>query len=290
MEVKSQQAFKLLATEIDQSRQLKSNLLIITLPGTGMGRFITEYLSSNKFKSYNILNYDWSEPGILEKVELAFKQANPEEKFAVTLNFPHLLNTPDFKNSYFLNHTYRRYYFGVRDAKDSAILAKEINPKLTNEETTNIFKLSHGFAQIIKYLAVNGIKADDGLEVIKKPIVTAINQCDPDILAKLGLTDLTNFKVANRYNLIVNFDLSFTENNQLNPQKLTSFEKNILEKMISQNGSISKSEVSDIKWGIGKYDEFSDQAVNKTMRRLSDKLTKYTIETIPKVGFILKNK
>ena len=290
MEVKSQQAFKNLAAEIDQSRQLKSNLLIITLPGTGMGRFIAEYLSSSNIKSYNILNYDWSAPGILEKVDQTFKQASPDEKFAVTLNFPHLLNTPDLKNSYFLNHTYRRYYFGVRDAKDSALLAKEINPKLTPVEIKRIFEISQGFAQIIKYLAVNGIKSDDGLEIIKKPITSAINQCDPDTLAKLGLTDLSNFKVDNQYNLTINFDLSFTENNQLNSLKLTSFEKNILEKMISQNGSISKSEVSDIKWGIGKYDEFSDQAINKSMRRLSDKLIKYTIETIPKVGFILKNK
>jgi len=43
--------------------------------------------------------------------------------------------------------------------------------------------------------------------------------------------------------------------------------------------------VSDIKWGIGKYDEFSDQAINKQMRRLSQKFSKFTIVTIPKVGF-----
>ncbi len=288
MEVKSQQAYKNLAIALDQSRQLNSNLLIITLPGTGMGRFVKEYLSATNPKSYNILNFDWSEPGILEKVDTILKNANLNEKFAITLNYPHLLNTPELKNSYFINHIYRRYYFGVRNKSDSSLLALEINPKLSKSDVANIYKLSDGFAQIIKYLAVNGTNEDTSLQIVKKPIEDAVSKCDPETLILLGVSSLQNIKTTSKFDFVLNFDLSFLECGQLNPQKLTSFEKNILEKMISSEGMISKSEVSDIKWGIGKYDEFSDQAINKAIRRLNDKLIKYKIETIPKVGFILK--
>lgn len=312
MELQKQQAYSQLKKELDECRGLGTNLLIVTLPGTGMGRLVKEYcqdVGSEKVMlitdeeqtlgTYNLINFDWADESTLHKVEKIFKKAAPDQKIAVTINYPTLLNDEKFKTSFFINHTYRKYYFGLRSEEDTVLMCNEINNKLSKVDIKKIYKVSGGLAQLVKYLAVNGADCIDGVEVILEPVVKAVVGVSSEVLIKLGVKkddvwvgDLlrAHYKTSGAIQIKINFDLSFEEEGKLNDQKLTKSEKQLLEKFIVNNGKLTKEEVSDIKWGEGKYDEFSDQAINKQLRRLSEKLSVYTIQTISKVGFIIKKK
>ncbi|MFA5894387.1 MAG: helix-turn-helix domain-containing protein [Candidatus Shapirobacteria bacterium] len=312
MELRKQQAYIQLKKELDECRGLGTNLLIITLPGTGMGRMIKEYGvdvgeskavvitdETSELGSYNLINFDWADTNTLNKVEKIFKKAKTDQKIAITINYPTLLNDDNLLKSFFINHTYRKYYFGLRSEEDSSRLCREINSELSKEEISNIYNLSGGLAQLIKYLVVNGTEKKDGAEIILAPVVRAVVGVSEEVLQKLGIWNKEGWRgeLLKAYNktvkgidIQINFDLSFEEDGKLNKQKLTKSEKQLLEKFMVNNGKLTKEEVSDIKWGEGKYDEFSDQAINKQLRRLSEKLSIYTIQTIPKVGFIIKKK
>lgn len=313
MELRKQKVFVELKKELDECRNLGANLLIVTLPGTGMGRMVKEYFEStdqsetslivdesSELKSYNLINFDWADESTFEKVEKIFRKAKTDQKIAVTINYPTMLNDDRLLKSFFINHTYRKYYFGLRDVDDCVLMCREINQKLVKNDLNKIYSLSGGLAQLVKYLAVNGVDSRDGVDIILTPVIKAVMGVPEDLLEKLRVKSGGNWvgellsehykKDAGDILIKIGFDLSFEEDGQLNKQKLTVLEKEILKKLLVNKGRLTKEEVSDIKWGDGKYDEFSDQAINKQMRRLSEKLSVYEIKTIPKVGFIIKRK
>ena len=88
----------------------------------------------------------------------------------------------------------------------------------------------------------------------------------------------------------IDFDLSIREDGQMSKEKLTEVEARILREMMQNEGKMTKDKVSEIKWGKAEFDEFSDQAINKTMRRINEKMTVYKITTIPKVGFVIEKR
>jgi DNA-binding response OmpR family regulator len=85
--------------------------------------------------------------------------------------------------------------------------------------------------------------------------------------------------------LKLNFDLSFEEDGVESQTKLTLAEKRILEELVKNEGQITREKIADFKWGEGSYDEFSDQAINKAVKRLNVKLTKYRLKAILGVGY-----
>lgn len=295
MDIRDQQSYRELRGALDKSVEDKVNLLIITLPGTGMGRFVKEYQAEKGDKgAMMILNYDWKNTDqALIDIDEKISSLPIDKKVVLTLNFPGLLNDKRLTGRKWWNHFYKRFYFGVRDETDGKIAIKEMNSKLSTDEINKIYVLSGGFAQIMKYLAINGIETREGLEAVVKPIIEALLGTNEEIRQKLGLnlkgSILEQWLKSEEWLLEVDFELNLIEEGK-KVAKLTPTEAKILTKLITNDGKLTKEEVSEIKWGEGKYDEYSDQAINKAVRRLGSKMKKYQIETIPKVGFkLIKN-
>lgn len=306
MAITNQTSYKNLAKEIERSRQLEANLLIITFPGSGMGRLLTELAkqrpeialtqdgSWETTKEMNILNYNWENPEILKTAEAEYQRLNNKQRIVVSMNFPHWLKQKEFKKSILFNHIYRKYYFGVRDDNEVEMMLKEMS---VSKGVEKIVKQSGGIAQVVKYLATSGDDWREGIENVIRPIKEMIMKTDDEVLERLGLLkdgqwrgEILNgimSQLGEKGDIKINFDLSFEENGQRAKTILTRREGEILRWMLAHEGQISKDEVAEIKWGEGQYDEFSDKAINKTMRRLGQKLGQHQIITIPKVGYQL---
>ena len=89
--------------------------------------------------------------------------------------------------------------------------------------------------------------------------------------------------------IVINKDLTFIEEGEARETPLIKAERDILEHLLSE-GVVTREKVADFKWGDGSYDNFSDQAINKTIQRLNKKLIKHRITAIPKVGYKLETK
>lgn len=295
MEVREQKNYLSLKTAIDEADKNKANLLIVTLPGTGMGRFLKEYEAERGLRSkMKIWNYDWEkEEDAIADLDQRMKELAVDEKVVLTINYPGLLEDKRLATKSWWNHFYQRYYFGVRDEEDGVRAIKEMKPGITETEAKRIYKMSGGLGQVMKYLAVNGEEAREGLEVIITPIIKAILTTSEEIRQRLGWktegTVLEEYLKGKEWSIKVDFELNVIEEGQKGG-KLTPVEAEVLTKMINSEGKITKEEIAEIKWGKEEYEEFSDQAINKTMRRIDGKLKKYQIETIPKVGFVLRKR
>jgi len=299
MDVYSQSLYKEFKQALDASRQVNSNLLIVTVPGSGISYFAKSYLKKTNLKDtayitkpnqtiskLNILDIDFlQDSSSLEIVNDYLKHADIDQKFIVILNRPSLLDTPEYKNSYLSSHIYSTFYFHTRSLVDTAISAREFNSKLTDSDIKDIFSSSAGIGKLIKFKAINP-KLPFPQDILL-PIINTIKETSPEILSKLEISsdwpalDL----VPSKLNININFDLTFTENNQLSANTLTKEERDILNYMLTNDNQTSREKVAEFKWGENGYDDFSDQAINKSMRRLAEKLTKFIIETIPKVGY-----
>jgi DNA-binding winged helix-turn-helix (wHTH) protein len=324
MNVRQQEAYKALKAALEGARRLKTNILIVTVPGTGMGRFLKEYSqetegvnlvlkAGEKLGEFNILNFDWAKEGTFLELEQYYRQLESEQKMAVSLNWPGRREKEEVKKSSWFNHIYREFYFGVRNEADTKAMALEIEATLSKSELDRIYRLSGGLAQAVKYLVVNkqfltkeGIELTkgEGLRKIFEPLLGAIQGINEEELEKLGLTQdgewqgellrLMKVEELNRegqaMDIKIEFNLEMVENGEKTGQKVSEAEKRIVEKMVSSQGKISREEISDIKWGEGKYESFSDQAINKAMQRLGDKLHKYRIVTVPRVGYMIEPK
>jgi hypothetical protein len=295
MDVRQQKSYQELRSAIDIAAGNKANLLIVTLPGTGMGRFLREYEAEKGGKlNVEILNYDWEKTEeALKVIDEKMKTLAADKKIVLTINYPGLLEDKRLTGRSWWNHFYQRYYFGVRNEADGLMALDEIKPEIAKEEAKKIYGLSGGLAQIMKYLALNGSDAREGLEAVVNPIIKAILETNEEIRQKLGIktggTVLEEYLKGRDWPIKIDFELNIVENGQKG-ERLTPVEGKILTKMMNNEGKMTKEEVSDIKWGEGKYDEYSDQAVNKTMRRLSEKLGRLAIETVPKIGYLLRIK
>jgi len=294
MDVSHQQIFQNLKKQIDNARSHQSHLLIFTFVGSGSSyllKFLAKldstltYINSpdQSLGDYSLLDLSLSEALVfLDKVNL-------NQKCALLINNGSDFHSPLLKN--YKTHLYLSFPLSTRSLKDSSCIAREINPSLSQKQINEIYKYSQGVSKIIKHLSINpsSISTPDSvLNNIVDDVLSSLRSYSAKEIESLGIS----FPFANRdfkkFPIIINFDLSFSENSVLSPSHLSPTESRILQKIIDNSGKISKEQVSDIKWGENKYDEFSDQAINKTIRRLSSKLTQYSIKTIPKIGFILE--
>jgi len=302
----SQSLYKSLQSALDDNRQKKSNLLILTLPGLGISYFLKSYLEKKKDKSiayisspnqklnkYNILDLGFIQNSqSLSVADEYFKSANIDEKFVLVINDPSIISSPDYKSSYLSRHLYQTFYFTARNFADTKIFALEINPDLTDSQIKHIYEVSGGIGKLIKFLCINP-QAPDFPQDLINPITNSISQCDSETLKKFNIDPkkIPFLKsLPSKLNIKINFDLSFEEDNIKSKEILTKEERDILNFMLQNNNEIPREKVADFKWGEGKYDKFSDQAINKSMRRLSEKLSKFEITTIPKIGYQINYK
>lgn len=172
------------------------------------------------------------------------------------------------------------------------MIIEDLGIKMADKDKQEIFEKSQGIAKLVKFLAVNRQRyKEEDKEPVLAPIEEAARGCPNDLLIRFGLNrEGVLSGTDSGLGISINFDLSFEEEGVKSDEKLSRIERDILIFMTANGGEIAREKVADFKWGEGKYDEFSDQAINKTMRRLSGKLSLHQIETIPKVGYKLRKK
>lgn len=124
-----------------------------------------------------------------------------------------------------------------------------------------------------------------------------IARCNKETLLKLGIMEVEDFKggilkayfrnnpLRPQIDIKINPDLTFSEDSGVGGKRLLKSERLILEDMVKNEGVIAKEKVADFKWGEGSYDQYSDQAIAKTIMRLKSKLKKYTIIALPGFGY-----
>lgn len=300
-----------------------TNIIILTTPDTG-GTHLTELIVSNNSKkikyidskdqdlsSYNLLNLNfYREPKAISVADSYFKKANNSQKIALVINNPAFIESEQFHKSFVAGHVYDTYYLGTRSNEDSYLMSEEIKKDLSDEEKEKIFKLSGGIARLIKFFSLNIEKADrtlDGL-IQDKPLLIALkasieivqNSSNEDLI-RLGYIDEGHLKsdVLKYYfkinpskpkiNILINQDLTFSEDNFNSDSRFTKIENEVLQKLLNQ-GIVKREEISDLKWGEGSYDKYSDQAINKTIERINKKLKKYRIISIPKLGYKIESR
>jgi hypothetical protein len=324
----SQGLYKDLEAIILKSIKTKSNLIVFAVPGLGVSYFIQKFLEKHKeldisyildidnnasLSSYNILDIDSEKTGdFLERVGDYLRKAGINKKFAVIINTPYILREELFKQSYLAKHSHLVFFFRARERKDTDIFALEIQKDLSKNELEAIFKLSGGIGRIIKFLAVNRDLIDNSIGDLLKneslvriinPTIDVVRKCDNELLKELGFVDDdNNFRslLLRRYfeenpiepifDIKVNEDYSFLEGGILSSNRLLKLEKMVIDEALRNGGVVTKERVADFKWGEGSYDEYSDQAIGKTMQRLNRKLTLYKFLPIIGVGYKLSRK
>ena len=293
-----------LKNELDRARKLKYNLAVVSVPGMGCSRLLKQYIADNPEVKY--INKPGEELGDFNILDLAFDlnsealkwaddyfhQAGSGQGIAIAINTPYIFSSEEYRYSFVRGHVYKEYWLKTADIGETAEILLLMKIKCSRKRVEEIWRDSGGLRQLIKYEAV----ADGGLiDAVIEPILKVVSRCSPADLEKLGLVENGKIKskllagnvgLSNKdLDIKVAFDLSVTEAGQSTGERLTQTEANILRIMVTDSGEITKEGVSNIKWGEGKYDALSDRAINKAMRRLSEKLVKHKIITIPKVGY-----
>ncbi len=307
-----------------KQKKLKTNSIIVTLPGLGISYFLNHFFEKNKKIGFgqitetkdivsdcNIVELEsWvKSPKANIKIADNLLQNNFKKKtFIVVIPTPSIMSHSDFKNSYLSSHVYEYFFLG--SYCDPGIIkhfAGELEVKINDIIAEKVFEKSGGIPVLIKFLLLNIEKIDmssnkivDDTVFIKSffVLVQQISKTNKEILEKLDIIKNNKFRssildsyfkkhpLVETINIIVNNDLTFIEDDMhLYNSKLTKVEAVILNKFIECNGFLSKEDVANIKWGKGSYDEYSDQAVGKTLQRLGLKLKKYKIEVIFKHGY-----
>lgn len=283
--------------------QKNSHLLIYSFSGAGASYLLKSFVKKHphisyidcegkKLSSFSIIDTP------LALAQSYYSQADLNQKLALVIS-----RGQDYHSSFgneVRNHAYLSGVIGSRNLIDTQMLIKKIDPKISLATQKNIYALSGGIGKLAKFLTVNGLSYDP---LVSESIITEIRESlfgyTPTELELLGVIDhsgviksqmlRSSWQPISDFKLTLNFDLSFEENGKKSIYTLTFSEKQILEKMLQNGGQITKEEISNLKWG-GNYDSFSDQAINKTMRRLNDKFSTLEIKTIPKLGFLLQKK
>ena len=316
--------YRQLGLKIDECRELHCHLLLITLPGIGTTHLLRHYLAYHPQVAINFINvpdqpittefnfldldFDTNHDALSQALTY-FQQADYRQKFALILNYPALLSDPTYLQSQLPRRLLTRFYLPAFSASDLDQFLRIDFPQLSDKDSQKIYELSGGICRFAKYLLANRQCLDlSPAEIVQlpeiAPIITptidAIRTSPPDVLTKLNILQDGQYHsslVAAALNLTnispqinINSDLTFSENGQPSPHPLNKIESKILNYLLQNDYFISREKVAEFKWGENQYDEFSDLAISKTMRRLKEKLTVSTLKTIPKTGWQLQSK
>jgi len=288
-----------LRNKVQLAKKKGSNILLYTFAGSGGTHYLKELVRVDKELTYiNRPNQELGKFNLLDlpliEAFVYIKKVDVRQKYLLVVSSGLEFHSPEVKE--LTDHFYLTFSLPAGSLAD----IKDMSTRFGGTKNTNtlgtIMKLSGGIPKLAKYLIVNECKVDENdlaFKTLIKGISDSISGYSPSELKQLSLVDdngnfiseLLAKHLSKTWDIKINFDLSFEEKGILSKEKLTALEAKIIKKILDNGSQISKEKVSDIKWGIGKYDEFSDQAINKQMRRLSQKFSKFTIVTIPKVGF-----
>lgn len=324
MVIQEQKVYLELESKLKAAINAGTNTLVLTLPGLSVSHFIKRFLAKNpkggvahilrdgeKLAAFNILDLDFERnSSALDIADRYFRSAVGGERFWLVLNMPYFRDAVGFKGSFISNHLYSTYYFPARDTDDLGIFAREINQEVDSRELGQIYELSGGIGRIAKYLLINRRELDCDLdEIVAREELARLVEPVARVVASCSSVDLRNLKITNGGVVVSQVlnkfmektavdsggdelkiypDLTFSEFGVRGQLRLTREEKLILQEMMANSGMVVREKIAEIKWGSGSYEEFSDQAINKTMQRLRNKLVRYAIEVIPKEGFLLK--
>lgn len=320
MAQKMQQIYKDLEQKIVTCASSGTNIVILTTPDTGASHLsklvasnnpeIVKYIykDNEELFGFNLLNLNfYSDPNAISIANNYFKTAKQNQKFALLINNPSFIDTDVFHKSFVAGHIYDTYYLGVRTKNDTHLMTSELNQNLTPDLKEKVYELSGGIARLVKFFSLNTEKLNWTLDnlVCDKPLLIAlrasveiIKDVRKEELQKLGYVEnnkivsaiLDHYFKLNPINLKadvnVNKDLSFSENGLKSIQKLTKIEGDVLNLLITDE-VVKREQISDLKWGEGSYDKYSDQAINKTIERINKKIKAHKVISVPKVGYKL---
>lgn len=323
MNMSSLPEYKNLEEELDRCVKLNVNFLIVTFVGYSVSFFLKKILEKKKegityinqggqkLSKYNILDLDFSSnPNALAIVENYIKSASLDQKFAVVINTPHILTSPEFRKSYVGTHFYSIYKFKKPEFEKTSLYVSDMNQKLSKEKIQKLHNLTGGIGRLGKYLLTNpklleldSKKLSSNEDIIKLiyPIVDTYSKCFDDVLTEFGVkenghytseiidTYIKNHPTEISFKINISPELNLIENNS-DPIALNNVEAQIIKNIMINKGLIEKEKIAEIKWGEGSYDKYSDQAIVKTIRRLNKKMKFYKFATISKVGYKLVEK
>jgi hypothetical protein len=323
MDFYSQKSYVDLENALDDAFARHANALMLTVPGLSGPYFLKRYSERRPEVTYidsenqalaskNLLVFDFDTDGnALGNVDMCFRKSVRDTRFVVLLNSPAVLDSDDFSQWPGIHHIYTTLFFGARNLTDTNIFAREINPNLTNSEIEKIYEISGGFGRWIKFLAINNHMLEMNLEDLVKntdfsrvaqATIRVVSPCNEDVLKRLRIKNESGFVSAylaayfkqhplqKKINIKILPDFTVMEDGAVSSATLTQPEKKILEFMVDNMGTVTKEKIAEIKWGDQSFEEFSDQAISKTMQRLEAKLSLYEILPISGVGYKLKNK
>lgn len=294
----------------------KDNVLLVSLPG--MGATILAKLwqqmhsqcgyitgTGHDIRNRNVIDINPESGDDFEIIDNYYKSAGPTTKFLILISNPGLLDNDLYKNSYFGQHTYVHEYMEVLDRSATAELVGYYGGEKSKEKIDKIYKLSGGVGRLIKYLSsvkndlnLDKLLEDERLTGICNKLAEAYLNSSVGDRKKIGILDkkgkisgqLLGYFVAKqniKIDIVIERDLTVVENGEKG-NKLARTERDILLKQVENGGFISREQVAEIKWGKSEYSDFSDQALNKAMRRINDKLKQYSEKTVWKTGYQLK--
>lgn len=296
-----------------KSRQI--NGLVITFPGAGVTREIRKMEEEKLLKlvtgrggelsELTVLYFDWlNDSKVFESLDNYFLAIKSGQNLVVVVDNPSVVESEQFKNCYGAKKLYDQYWFGVMSKEETTEMIEGFEKKVFEKEKEKIWELSGGVAQIAKHLVLRNksrkaeeLVGDLAIKVMCQPMVSVIKRSSRQSLEKIGIVNrgkILSEVLATMVNIEENFvdikvrlDLLVLEDGESFGERLSRLERDILERMLTNGGFITKDLVAEIKWGKAEYEKFSDQAINKTMRRLDKRLHRYEVVTKWKTGYML---
>lgn len=316
MKVEKQASYQRLETWLDKQKSLGMNGIVVTFPGCGFSHRAEVYVKGRKevavilkegetLLNFNIIILSFISNGLsIKVVDDYLRMAATDQKIIVVIDDASFLDSEQFKNSYLASHVYDYLWFGAFDESETMVMAEDVGG--SGSSVANLHNLSGGISRLVKYLCLRSenrelkeLISDPGLQSICRPMLEVIKKSSMANLERLKivkrgeLKSMILRKLQKELGLVINIkigkDLTLFEDGMAS-EKLARVEKEILNTMLEMDGYLSREKVAEIKWGKEDFSDFSDQAINKTMRRLSSKMRIYKIETIWKTGYKLVKK
>lgn len=292
-------------------------MVLLTIPGMGMSYFIKKYVEKignrvsrivgegEELSDFNFLDLDFDKRGVEESLKLVdeyMKKANLKQKFAVVVNTPYILDSRKYKDSYLSSHVYDKWTMRTHDRSETHDFIEGLGVGLSNKDVDKLFEMSKGLSRLVKYLAVNrerwgSLESDKELLRIMDKTLEVFSKTGDIWLKKMGvggklMENLLKKRVEEKgVDIKIERDLSFFELGVKQFDRLTNMEAVLLKALVASNDLLlTRDEIADLKWGNESYEDYSDQAIGKAMRRLEKKLNKHKLVAIPKVGYKLELK
>lgn len=298
-----------LAKFVAELRQNEASGVLVSVPGMGASHYCKKLVEKDpeisfinyegaELSDFNILDFDFDrDPEAGRKVDDCFKKATLRNKFLVVVNRPDMVESGKIGEMFFGRRIYKQLWMKVNSFEESSDIYGRANPNLEGEKYGDIYKLSGGLSRLDKFLAIN-LNDSIGVETAMMPSTLVLNKISLEAKEKMGfvvngeyVSDFLKKHISNNkvgVNLSTGPDMIIIEDG-VRGESLTKIEKSLLELALEAEGNvITKEKIATQKWGEGSYDEYSDQAISKTIQRLNAKMKKHLFEPIPQVGYKLK--